>query len=137
MSNPKTPKDNLSDLPFKDISPQDVIREQAYPIVATKYAMIGILTTMEDFIKSVKLKLQASVGPLNVKNVRLFFTIISRNVELAEKFLDEYENNQALVKLKEQEDLQEQRESAELDKEEPQSEETPKESVKNKKTNLN
>jgi hypothetical protein len=139
MSNPKTPKEALeSILTAQNVSMEEVEREQAFPIISMKYAMIGLLTTMEDFIKSVKIKLQSSAGPLHINNLRFFFTVMVRQVHMAENFLDEYEANQTLVKLKKEEVEKEEKE-ADAKTEEPHTENQEQSPVPNKtkKSNLN
>jgi len=83
------------------INPADVAREQRHELMVPKLALVGVFQTLETFCAAGKASMMSTVGPLNTRNLLLFFGALKKSVELGERLLVEYQGAQASVKAME------------------------------------
>lgn len=83
------------------INPADVAREQRHELMVPKLALVGVFQTLETFCAAGKANVMSTVGPLNTRNLLLFFGALKKSVELGERLLVEYQGAQASVKAME------------------------------------
>jgi hypothetical protein len=83
------------------IDPTDIAREQRHELMVPKLALVGVFQTLETFCAAGKTNVMSTVGPLNTRNLLLFFGALKKSVELGERLLVEYQGAQASMKAME------------------------------------
>jgi hypothetical protein len=86
------------------LDPSVIEREQRHELMVPKLALVGLLTTLENFCVAGRNSVMSTVGPLNVRNLALFLGALKNSLDLAEKVLLEYQTIQAILQAKTEEE---------------------------------
>lgn len=84
------------------MNPTDIAREQRHELMVPKLALVGVFQTLETFCGGGKNNVMSTVGPLNTRNLLLFFGALKKTIELGEKVVIEYQGAQASLQAMEQ-----------------------------------
>ncbi|TXH11666.1 MAG: hypothetical protein E6R04_01050 [Spirochaetes bacterium] len=103
-SNNKPPSTVFKFLEQLGLSRQDVLAENAEPVLAAKMTVAGFIDQANHFLSTLKTGIMNSTGGLDINTARLFLEASKQSVEYAINALDKYEKirdtSRSLTKLK-------------------------------------
>lgn len=123
-------------LTSQGLDPKEIEREQKPELMVPKLALVGIFQTLETFCTAGKTNVMSTVGPLNTRNLFMFLGALKKSLELAEKILMDYQEQQLKTVMQEAADQENNPEEAEGRIKEQNNTETPSEKEESSNTAL-
>jgi hypothetical protein len=83
------------------IDPEQIARESRHELMVPRMALIGVFDTIQKFCEIGKNTVINSIGPLNTKGLKVFFSAIKGSLDMADRTLKEYQETQLRLAAKE------------------------------------